>query len=93
MKAARPFLLTWFSHFRRAQEKGVAGVAQEAVDLFGPGSTHAASLLDGLNGTTGGAERKWFRGGSFRFYTKTHWKKIRGTLVYFIKVDRSDSSL
>lgn len=51
--AGGPFPLTWFSCFRRAQEKGVAGVAQEAVDLFGPGPTHAASLLDGLNGATG----------------------------------------
>lgn len=56
--AVSPFPLTWFCRFRRAQEEGVAGVAQEAVDLLGPGPTHAASLLDGLNGAARGAERK-----------------------------------
>lgn len=76
-KAAGLFLLTWFSHFGRAQEKGVAGVAQEAVDLFSPAPTHAASLLDGLNGATTGAERKWFIGELF----------IAGTSVYYIEVD------
>lgn len=57
-KGARLPRLTWFRHFRRAQEEGVAGVAQEAVDLLGPGPTHAAALLDGLDGATAGAEVK-----------------------------------
>lgn len=47
-------LLAGFSCFWCVHEEGVAGVAQEAVDLLRSGSTHTASFLYGFNGAAGG---------------------------------------